>query len=115
MADEFDYHFLMLAPGASAAWFMQAARQFWLRFQPIVTDDWSLIDRVPPGASVAVTVLAQPANLNLARKQIEARRSDIHLDMVVARDLPEMEVLLNRRVRMDQPVGEAGVAEGRDV
>ena len=40
MADGYDYHFMILAPGLQSAWFFQAAKQFWQRFQPIVTDDW---------------------------------------------------------------------------
>ena len=106
MSEAYDYHFLILAPGLAGAWFLQAARQYWLRFKPIVTDDWQLIDYMPEGASVAVTVLANPDIVNVLRTQTGGLREDIRLDVVVARDLPMMEVFLNRRAEAGQPFGQ---------
>lgn len=105
MAHEYDYHLLMLSPGLPAAWLFQAARRYWMRFQPVVTDDWSLIDRIPAGASVAVTVLAHPDTLALTRQLISARRQDISFDVIVVAGLPEMEILLDGRASEGNPVG----------
>ncbi len=103
--EEYDYHFLLLAPGLSGVWFLQAARQYWLRFQPIVTDDWSLLSLIPSQASVAVTLLAHPDTVTVLRRQLASLRGDIYLDMLVAEDLPMMEAVLNARAEAGRRFG----------
>lgn len=105
MAEGYDYHFLILAPGLQSAWFFQAARLFWQRFQPIVTDNWELLSYIPPDASVAVTLLARPDTANYLREQIEMQRSNMRLDLVIADDLPLMEAILNTRAETGLPFG----------
>lgn len=106
MADQFDYHFLILAPDLKGTWFTQAARQYWLKFQPIVIDDPELLSYVPPDASVAVTILARAADVERAQRRVRALRRDAWLDVVAAEDLPRVEAILNRRAASDQPFGE---------
>jgi hypothetical protein len=101
MPNEFDYHFLILAPGLQGTWFTQAARQYWLKFQPIVTEDPELLSYIPPDASVAVTLLARQDNVEQARRRVTALRRDAHLDVIVAQDLPHLEAMLNRRAEAD--------------
>jgi hypothetical protein len=105
MSAQYDYHFLILGPGLSAAWFTQAARQYWLRLQPIVCSRWEMLSNVPAEASVAVTLLARPDAVSLISRQIAAIRPDLHLDVIAADDLPSVEALLNERADKQQPFG----------
>jgi hypothetical protein len=102
MADDPDYHFMILAPGLQSAWFFQAARRYWQRFQPILTDNWDLLGYIPASKSVAVTVLARPDTADYVRKQVKAQRDDIQYDPVIADDLTSMEDILNRRAETGQ-------------
>ena len=97
MIDAYDYHFLILAPDLSGAWFLQAARQYWLQFKPIVTDDWQLITAAPADKSVAVTLLARPQKALSLRQTLAAAREGLYIDLIEAHDLPSVEVLLNQR------------------
>jgi hypothetical protein len=106
MAEGYDYHFMILAPGLQAAWFFQAARRYWQRFQPIVTDNWGLLLYIPPEKNVAVTVLARSDTSAFAEEQILAQRSNVQLDMVVADELPLMESILNARADAGLPFGQ---------
>ncbi len=105
MAEGYDHHFMILAPGMQSAWFFQAARRFWQRFQPIVTDNWGLLGLIPPEQRVAVTLLARSDTAAYAREQIEAQRANLYLDMVVSDDLPTMESILNARAEAGLPFG----------
>lgn len=108
MAEGYDYHFMILAPGLQSAWFFQAARQYWQRFQPIVTDDLELLTYPDESSIIAVTLLAREDTVNYMRVQIQDRldeREDALLDVVVIDDLPSMESLLNERARDDVPFG----------
>jgi hypothetical protein len=108
MADGYDYHFLFLAPQLSGAWLTQAARQYCLRFQPIITDDVTILAHLPANARVAVTLLARPGEVKEASVPIVAQRDRLDLDIVTARDLPEMEIKLNARADAGLPFGEQG-------
>jgi hypothetical protein len=106
MPETFDYHFLVLAPGLTGPWFTQATRQFWLRFQPIVTDDWELISRTPADSQVAVTILARPNSADSFQEEIAALGDRINFDVVVSGDLTTMEATLDERARLGLPFGE---------
>jgi hypothetical protein len=105
MAEGYDYHFLILAPGLQSAWFFQAARRYWQRFQPVVADNWELLSFIPPESVVAITVLARPDTAVYVQEQIEAQRTNLRLDMVVVDDLPMMESILNARAEAGLPFG----------
>jgi len=109
MPEQFDYYFLVLAPGLQSAWFFQAARRYWQRYQPIVTDanQLDLLDYIPANSRVAVTLLARPDTADYARQQILARRSDAHVDPIVTNDLPSMEVILTQRAESGRRLGYA--------
>jgi hypothetical protein len=106
MADQYDYHFLLLAPGLQSAWFFQAARQYWQRFQPVVTDNPELLSFIPPDKLVAVTVLARSDTAQFVQEQIEMQRSNARLDLVIADELPLMESILNGRASAGLPFGQ---------
>lgn len=106
MADEHDVHFLLLAPGLPAAWFVQAARLYWLRFKPIVTTDLKLIASVPVEKSVAVTLLARSGRGDEARQHLSNQRRDLTIDLVEAPDLPNAEAALDARAHAGLPYGE---------
>ena len=106
MPEIFDYHFLVLAPGLTGPWITQAARQYWLRFQPIVTDDWELISRTPADSRVAVTILARPDSADAFQAEMAAQGMQVMFDVVVAGDLTTMEAALNERTRLGLPFGE---------
>lgn len=103
MAHAFDYHFLILPADLPAAWFVQGARQYCLTYQPIVTDNLNLLNRVPAGASVAVTLLARPQDADFLSHQVAARREDAEVDLIVAEDLPSAEATLNARAEANEP------------
>ncbi len=107
MAGSFDNHFLILAPDLPGVWFTQAARRFWLRFQPAVLDDWRSLGQVPADNNILVTVLARPQSETVLPEQIKDLHPNLHLDMVIADDLTMMEVQLNKRAESGQPLGVA--------
>jgi len=106
MADGYDYHFLLLAPGLQSAWFFQAARRYWQRFQPIVTDNWQLLSFIPPDKQVAVTVLARSDTVLFVQEQVQTQRANAKLDTVVADELPLMEAILDSRADAGLPFGQ---------
>ena len=106
MAEGYDFHFLILAPGLQSAWFFQAARQYWQRFQPVVTDNWNLLAYISPDVPVAVTVLARSDTAGFVQEQVQIQRSNAHLDMIVADELPLMEAILNSRAEAGLPFGQ---------
>jgi len=105
MAQGYDYHFMVLAPGLQSAWFFQAARRFWQVFQPIVTDQVELLSYLPDEAKIAVTLLARPDTASYMKEQIETQRPEAFLDMVVVDDLPLMESILDARADSGLPFG----------
>jgi hypothetical protein len=105
MAQGYDYHFMVLAPGLQSAWFFQAARRFWQVFQPIVTDQVELLSYLPDEAKIAVTLLARPDTASYMKEQIEIQRPEAFLDMVVVDDLPLMESILDARADSGLPFG----------
>lgn len=109
MANEFDYHFLILAPGLPGSWFTQAARNYWLKFQPIMTENPELLAFTPPDATIAVTLLARRDNASSVSRRINALHRDlsnVYLDLIIADSLPELEAALNQRATSNQPFGE---------
>jgi len=108
MAEGYDYHFLVLAPGLQSAWFFQAARLYWQRFQPIVTDDLEFISLVPEDARIGVTLLARSDTIEFTREQLDDELDaldDLRIDEVVADDLATMESILNKRANEEKPFG----------
>ena len=105
MAEDYNYHFLIISPGMQSAWFFQAARRFWQRFQPIVSDNWEILSYIPEELSVAVTVLARPDAAGFVQQQIESQRANLKVDMVVVGDLAMMESILNARANEGLPFG----------
>ena len=105
MGAQYDYHFLILGPGLSAVWFTQAAREYWLRFRPVVSSRWEILSNVPASSSVAVTLLARSDAASLISQQIAAIRPDIRLDVIAADDLPTVEALMDDRAATQQPFG----------
>ena len=105
MSETFDYHFLVLSPGLSGPWFTQAAQQFWLRFQPVVTDDWELISCTPVSSRVAVTILARPDSEDAFQEEKSALGDRVTFDVIVAGDLTTMEATLDERARLGLPFG----------
>lgn len=106
MPAAYDYHVLILAPGLGAAWFMQAAQEYWLRFQPLATADPQFLKYLPPTASVAVTLLVPPETADKVREEISACHSNVDLDVIIADDLPTVEATLNARAAAGRPFGE---------
>ena len=94
---EIDYHFLFISADLPGVWFTQAARQYWLRFEPIVTHDWELISRTPHDSHVAVTIVTKPQHEASLREQAAKQRDDIFVDVLLANSLTELEVILNQR------------------
>lgn len=97
MSNLADYHFLIPAPGVGSAWITQAARRYWMRFKPVITDDWEMLLYLPVSSSILVTVLASTETAQAAREKAHSLPSHIEVDLVIARDLPEMEALLDAR------------------
>ena len=107
MAGSFDFHFLILASGVPAVWFTQAARQFWLQFQPTVLSDWQSIGQLPTDKSILLTVLARPESKTAVEQALKNLHPNLHLDIITANDLTTMEFQLNKRAESGQPLGMA--------
>ncbi len=108
MAKGYAYHFMVLAPGLQSGWFFQAARQYWQRFQPIVTDNLDLLTYPEQEDLIAVTLLAREDTVNYMRDQIEdklSERDETRVDVIVINDLESMETLLNQRATNNEPFG----------
>jgi hypothetical protein len=105
MAEGYDFHFMILAPGLQSAWFFQAARQYWQRFQPVVTDDWQLLAYIPPDRQVAATVLARADTAQFVQEQISIQRTNVRIDLIIADDLTLMESILDARAAAGTPFG----------
>ncbi len=101
------YRFLLLESDLSGAWFFQAARQFWLRFRPIVTVDPALLSIVPEEADLTVIVIARSASAADLLTQVRALTGHrARIDLVQADDLPLAEVILNTRAISGQMLGD---------
>ena len=70
MPQDYDYHVLLVSPDLPGAWFVQAARQYWLTFKPIVTIDVQMLELIPQAASLAVTVIAPPTGVEDLRAAV---------------------------------------------
>ncbi|GAB4476804.1 MAG: hypothetical protein Kow00124_19310 [Anaerolineae bacterium] len=113
MAETQEYRFLLLEPTLTGAWFFQAARQFWLRFRPIVTVDPALLSIVPEGAALTVIVIARSASTADLLAQVQALTGHrARIDLVRADDLPLAEVILNTRAASGQMLGDGEGASG---
>lgn len=111
MPDDYDYHVLLVSPDLPGAWFIQAARQYWLTFKPIVTTDVQTLELIPQAARLAVTAIAPPAGAEDMRAAVRRRHEGAFVEVLAASDLSLMEATLDRRAHEDQRFGEpAGAA-----
>ncbi|NDJ52134.1 MAG: hypothetical protein GYB68_03495 [Chloroflexi bacterium] len=92
-----DLHWLVLAPGLQADWFFQAARRYWQTFRPTVMTGWEMIELLPAGVSLGVTVLARPDTISYMDEQIRDPWPNVVYDPIVANTLEEMAQELERR------------------
>jgi GH43 family beta-xylosidase len=99
------HHLLMLAPGLQADWFFEAAGAYWRTFRPVLTTEIDLLQYIPAGQRVAVTVLARSDTIAYMDEQIRDVWPGIMYDPVVSDSLEEMTQLLNWRVDANLPYG----------
>ena len=100
-----NYHFLLIAPNLSAEWLFVAARAYWKAFQPTVISDLLLVRTIPPGQSIAVTVLARrdrAANYGVELAQIAP---DALFDPMVFDFDEDALAALDARAAANQPFG----------
>lgn len=100
-----ELHWVILAPGLQADWFFQAARRYWQTFRPTVLTDWSLIQYVPFGKSLGVTVLARKDTAEYMRSAIEEQWPNVYYDPVIFDSLAEMQQELDDRATYQKRYG----------
>ncbi len=106
MTQSYDYHFLILGDDLPPAWLHQAARTYCLRFSPIITADVAPIAVVPPSQAALITIVARGSDIpRIKADAMQAARGPIQFDLVVADDLPFVEVILGRRAESNRPIG----------
>ena len=97
LAQEPEFHFMVLAPGLQASWFFEAARRYWQRFRPIVLEDTDLIGVVPPERAVAITTLARSDTAVFLRERLQQDYPYAYLDMLVHDSVAGMQAALDAR------------------
>jgi hypothetical protein len=100
-----DYHFIILAPGVDPEVFFQAAEVYWLRFQPVLLDSPELISLVPYDKSLAVTVIAPPAQVDAMNEQIRDQWPTIWYDLIVVDTPTALIDVFNQRVSSGRRFG----------
>jgi hypothetical protein len=78
-------HFLMLAPGLTYDWFFSsvAARQYWMRFQPVLMTNIDFINFLPFSTSLAVTTVNQATDGDPLRDLISATWRNVWIDSIM--------------------------------
>jgi hypothetical protein len=78
-------HFLMLAPGLTYDWFFSsvAARQYWMRFQPVLMTNIDFINFLPFSTSLAVTTVNQATDGDPLRDLISTTWRNVWIDSIM--------------------------------
>ena len=100
-----DFHFLALAPGLQADWFLIAARRYWQRFRPTVVGDLRLVAVIPPDKRVAITTLARSDTASVLRDQINASFPGVSHDDLVSDSIEDMQAVLDMRAELGRRFG----------
>ena len=100
-----NYHFLLIAPNLGAEWFFDAAREYWVRFRPIVVTDLELIRLIPKGYSIIVSMVARRDTAKQWGVWLGQNVPDALLDSVVYDAFEETRSTLNQRAQTNQPFG----------
>lgn len=100
-----DYHALYLGPGLSADWLFTAARIYYVRFQPIVTDTLDIFAFIPPRRRLAITTLTRRDTARRIAQEVAQRFPNAYHDPLVYDYLPELQLALDGRAQIGQRLG----------
>lgn len=100
-----DYHFLYIDPALGVDWLFVAARRYWDRFRPIVTNSYDLIGYVPSDRSIAITTLARRDFAKKISDDIKKRFPSAYHDPLVYDFVNEMKLTLDGRTDFGQRFG----------
>lgn len=100
-----DYHFILLAPDVDPSLFFESAEQYWLRFHPILVESADLIQFVPSGKSLAVTVIANPDQVDTMTAQVRDPWPTIWYDLIVLQTPTTLIEVFSQRVASGRRFG----------
>ena len=100
-----DYHLLYVDPSLSSDWFYVAGREYWLRFQPIVTSNFDLLGILPSKATIILTTLARRDFAPKLAATVQKRFPRVLHDPLVYDYPDELKLTLDGRARYFQRFG----------
>jgi hypothetical protein len=100
-----DMHWLMLAQNQDPAIIMDAARDYWERYRPTIIAILDLVPQVPTSKSLAITLVAPPAQIDALRKQIKALGPNIYIDHIPAETAVQLKAVFADRLKNDARFG----------
>ena len=100
-----DYHFWLLSPDLPPDWLFQSGLPYWERFKPVLLHQPELIQRMPYNQSLAVTVIASPAQAPAMNAAIRDRWPNIWYDLVVVESATALADVLAQRVAAGRRFG----------
>jgi hypothetical protein len=100
-----DYHLLYVDPTLSSDWFYVAAREYWLKFHPIVIANFDLLAYLPNKATIVVTTLARRDFAAKLSNTLQKKFPYVIHDPLVYDYSAEMKLTLDGRARYFQPYG----------
>jgi len=93
-----DLHWIMLDPALDMKQFFDAAKSYWDRFRPVIVPGPELLGEVPNSKSLAITLLAQAANIETLTAMIKARGQNIYVDVIPVESTLQLQGVLSQRV-----------------
>lgn len=100
-----DLHWLIMAPGTDPTVIMEAGRDYWELYRPAILTALDLIAQVPPTLSLAVTLVAPPAQADALKARIKALGPNIYIDLIPAETAAQLQAVFADRIRNDAPYG----------
>jgi hypothetical protein len=100
-----NYHFLLIADNLGAEWLFDAARQYWMRFRPIVVSDLELVRLIPRPFTIAVTLVARRDTASQWGVWVAQFVPDALFDAVVYDLFEQTRAALEQRATTNQPFG----------
>lgn len=99
-----DYHFLLIAPNLGAEW-LYAVRNYWGQFRPTLTSDFPIIQLVPAGYTIAVTVVCRRDMRDFYDTRLRDQVPRALIDFMVYEFVEDVQLALDGRAELNQPLG----------
>jgi hypothetical protein len=100
-----DYHFLMIAPNLGTEWLFTSARTYWERYRPTIISDYTFLQLIPLGYTLAVTVIARRDSAEAMRVQLATLVPRAWFDPIIYDYAEDAQLALEGRAAVNQPLG----------